>query len=123
MNVALCRGKHKAGHEADGAVAQGAGRAVIMSGCHEEGDKEHRQTQYRDLFPHCETSPSPEGPVMRVMLVRGFFRNIKQTPFKTIKPSLPQVCPSAARPSSLKTRRFPRPSREGVGFVGKLIFY
>ncbi len=57
MNVALCRGEHKAGHEADGAVAQGAGRAVIMGGCHEEGDTEHRQTQYRDLFPHCETSP------------------------------------------------------------------
>ncbi len=62
MNVALCRGEHKAGHEADGAVAQGTGGAVIMSGCHEEGDTEHRQTQYRDMLPHCETSPSPEGP-------------------------------------------------------------
>jgi hypothetical protein len=34
------------------------------------------------------------------------------------RPSIPEVYPSVARPSSLKTRRFPRPSREGIGFVG-----
>ena len=40
---------------------------------------------------------------------------------KKKKPGLPQVQPSAARPSwSFKTRRFPSPSLEGFGFIAEL---
>ena len=38
---------------------------------------------------------------------------------KRKRPGIPQVFPSAARPSFLqKTRRFPPPPREGFGFIG-----
>jgi hypothetical protein len=43
-------------------------------------------------------------------------------PIKIRKPNPPKVHPSAARPSSLKTRRFPPPPHEGFGFIGIKFF-
>jgi len=43
---------------------------------------------------------------------------------ETKKPNLPRIYPSAARPSFFpkKTRRFPSPPHERVGFIGNILF-